>query len=75
VETTTQLIGVFLSMKKADFTMRQHADAFNDWLKGNGAAAAHVHRVVTAIGRKASEKFLIPGIFDLAALAAEEGTA
>lgn len=72
VETTTQLIGVLLSMKKADFTMRQHIDSFNDWLLANGVPHGHVHRVVTAIGRKVSEKFLIPGFFDVASLAAEE---
>lgn len=63
VETTTQLIGVFLSMKRPKDTCEDHANNFQKWMNTH-ACTFHYPRVYIALGRKCKEKFLIPGIYD-----------
>lgn len=62
IETTFQLLGLFLTLKGIDMTSEQHCDAFWFYLQSlgiNGQRSGIVH----CIAEKAN--LLIPGIFQI----------
>mmetsp|Transcript_20685 Transcript_20685/g.61702 ORF Transcript_20685/g.61702 Transcript_20685/m.61702 type:complete len:122 (-) Transcript_20685:76-441(-) len=61
VETTHQLIGVFLKLKKADVTPVEHCDMFYYWLQAKGINAGR-NNIVLAIAEKCEVFF--PGCYD-----------
>lgn len=63
VETTTQLFGVFLTMKRKDDTSADHEKNFRNWMHTHSCTLQYP-RVFIALCRKCKEKFLIPGVYD-----------
>eukprot|EP00499_Haloplacidia_sp_CaronLabIsolate_P011624 CAMPEP_0196780942 /NCGR_PEP_ID=MMETSP1104-20130614/8871_1 /TAXON_ID=33652 /ORGANISM="Cafeteria sp., Strain Caron Lab Isolate" /LENGTH=117 /DNA_ID=CAMNT_0042151159 /DNA_START=14 /DNA_END=367 /DNA_ORIENTATION=- len=66
VETTHQLIGVYLSMKGEGVSVQAHCDAFWEWLQEVGINA-HRSGIVLCIAEKVNS--WMPGIFDSSAVA------
>lgn len=63
VETTHQLLGVFLRFKGADTTIQENCDQFYSFLKDCGISS-HVGPITLAVAEKVN--ILIPGSFDAA---------
>ncbi len=66
VETTYQLVGVFLSFKGPETDIRQHCDLFWLWLQEKGVKW-HRSAIVMCIAEKVNTMF--PGIYDASAFA------
>lgn len=66
VETTYQLMGVFLSLKGPEIDVRQHCDLFWMWLKEKGIRW-HRSAIVMCIAEKVNT--MCPGIYDASAFA------
>lgn len=65
VETTHQLIGVYLSFKGAGVSIQEHCDAFWSWLK-EIEINAHRSGIVLCIAEKVNS--WIPGTFEASAV-------
>lgn len=62
VSTTFELIGKFMSFKKAGVTPVEHCDKFYAWLKDEGGVHMNRHDIVQAVAMKCNIMF--PGIYD-----------
>lgn len=61
IETTYQLVGKFLMLRKQDMTSKEHCDAMYDWLCAKGIKT-HRSGIIVAIAEKANT--MIPGIYE-----------
>lgn len=62
VNTSHQLIGVYLSYFREKATVKGRVNEFHAWLKSVGASAGHVNAIVRAVVEKVNVMF--PGTYN-----------